>query len=257
MLWNSCPSTTSPTFSFLLTPNCISPLTNSSLRQTGTGTFPHSSPMPHSLRQNPVLLLDEFPCFAFLVLIHSAPPPVLRSAGFHFISHMLSLLDSAAALHITPQHHSILLILSHFSFLIFHWTASSQSLSLLLGDSVFPLYHGLPMLPCTVYKPLSPISCSLASSMQFSLVSSLPRLALKPLLSEAFPQPEQLSQDIVTLHEILPRILYSTQVTIRQKITHSHSLHVEDYLKDTLNMEPTGDYFQDTPSIDIRLATRP
>ena len=36
---------------------------------------------------------------------------------------------------------------------------------------------------------------------------------------------------------------------IWQEITHSHSLHIKDYLKDTLDTDPTRDYFLDTPSI--------
>ena len=58
VLWNLCPYTTYPTFSSLPTPNCIFPSTNSSLHWTGTRTFPHSSPMPCSLRQNPIPFLD-------------------------------------------------------------------------------------------------------------------------------------------------------------------------------------------------------
>ena len=125
MLWNSWPCTKSSIFSSLLTTTCISPSTNSSPPQTDTGTFPHSSPTPHFLRQNSVLFLDVLLCFTYLTSIHFTPPPVLQSASFHFTSCMLSSLDFAAALHITLQHCSTLLISSHFSFLISHWTALS------------------------------------------------------------------------------------------------------------------------------------
>ena len=60
---------------------------------------PHSSPMPHSLRRNSVLFIDASSCLTSFVLIHFALPPVLRSAGLCFISHMHSSLVSAAALH--------------------------------------------------------------------------------------------------------------------------------------------------------------
>ena len=51
---------------------------------------------------------------------------------------------------------------------------------------------------------------------------------------------------------------YSLDVNYtQQEITHSHSLQVEDYLNDTLDMSLTGDYFLDTPGINVRLATRP
>ena len=51
---------------------------------------------------------------------------------------------------------------------------------------------------------------------------------------------------------------YSFSVNyIQQEITHSHSLHIEDYLKDTLNTDLTGDYFLDTPRIWQQLVTRP
>ena len=36
---------------------------------------------------------------------------------------------------------------------------------------------------------------------------------------------------------------------IQQEITQGHSLHIEDYLTDTLNTDLTGDYFLDTPGI--------
>ena len=106
VLQNSCLYMTSPTFSFPPTPIHISPSTNSSNPQTGIGTFPPSSRTPRSLRRNSVLSLDELPCFTSFILIHFAPPPILWSTDFHFISCMLSSLDSAAALHFALQCHS-------------------------------------------------------------------------------------------------------------------------------------------------------
>ena len=132
---------TFPTFSFLPTLTCISPSTNSSPLQTGTGTFPHSSPMPYSLRQNSIPFLDTLLCFTFLILIHLTPPPVLRSTGFHFTSCMFSFLVSTAA----PQHRLFIpfplspISLTHIGQPISLVTISS------LGDSIFPILHG----PCT------------------------------------------------------------------------------------------------------------
>ena len=77
MLWNLCPYTISPTFSFPLTHSCISLSINSSPLWTSTRTFPHSSQMPCSLKQNSVPFLDAFLCFTFFVLICFTPPLVL------------------------------------------------------------------------------------------------------------------------------------------------------------------------------------
>ena len=61
------------------------------------------------------------------------------------------------------------------------WTANSPWSLSLSQVTRFPLFYMVHALPCIVYKSLSPVSSSSASSMQFSLVSSLPRLALRSL----------------------------------------------------------------------------
>ena len=111
------------------------------------------------------------------------PPSVDQTNGFHFVpflSHMLYPLDSAAA---AQLHHSTVLmfcyhLISLSQFLI------GQLLTLvtifLLGDSVCPYITWSVHCPYIVYKPLSPVSCFLASSMQFSLVSSFQGLPWDP-----------------------------------------------------------------------------
>ena len=189
VLRNSLASMISPTFSSLPTLSHISPSTNSSLCRTATRTFPNSSPMPRSLRWNSVPIIDVLLYFTFFVSdpSHSSTGPSVR--WFPFLSRMLSTLDSAAVPHLlrstgTPFR-------SPFAYLSYgHWSIPSHTISpfpFSLLSSRFFLVHACL---CTVYKPLSPVSCPLASSTQFSLVSSLPRFALRPLSSEAFPQPE-------------------------------------------------------------------
>ena len=99
VLQNSSVSTISPTFSSPPTFSHISPLTNSSLHQTDTRTFPHSSPMPCSLRWNSVPIIDVLPCFTFLVSdpFHSSTSPSVHWPPF--LSHIFSSLDSTAAPH--------------------------------------------------------------------------------------------------------------------------------------------------------------
>ena len=100
MLRNSCPYTIYPTFSSPPTDHLTSPSTNSSLPRTGIKIHLHSSPAPHSPRRNPVPTLDVSSCFTILVLIRSALPPVLRSAGLHLVPHMFSFpFESAAVPH--------------------------------------------------------------------------------------------------------------------------------------------------------------
>ena len=99
VLRNSCPYTIYPTFSFPPTEHPISPSTISSLHWTDTKICPRSLPTLRSSKRNPVPTIDASSCFTFLVLICSALPPALRSAGLHFTSRMLSSLVSAAAPH--------------------------------------------------------------------------------------------------------------------------------------------------------------
>ena len=110
LLQNSSTSAIFPTFSSLPTLNHISPLTNSSPHWTTTGTFPHLSPMPRSLRWNPVPLIDVLLCFTSLVSELSCPSTGPSVHWFPLLSHMLSSLESAAVpllLHSTgPPFHS-------------------------------------------------------------------------------------------------------------------------------------------------------
>ena len=99
VLWNLCPYTTYPTFFFPPMEDPISPLTNSSPLQTDTRTHPHSSPTPHTSEARSVTIIDMSSCFTLFVLIRSALPPVLRSAGLHLAPRMFSSFDSAAAPH--------------------------------------------------------------------------------------------------------------------------------------------------------------
>ena len=97
MLRNLCPYTTYPTFSFPPTEDPISPSTNSSPHRTDTRTHPLSSPTLRTSETRPIPLIDASSFFTIFVLIRFALPPVLRSAGLHFISRMFSSLVSAAA----------------------------------------------------------------------------------------------------------------------------------------------------------------
>ena len=99
LLRNSCPYTIYPTFSSLPMKDPISPSTNSSPHRTDTRTHPHSSPTPLTSETRSVPILDTSSCFTFPVLIRFTLPPVLWSAGLHFVSRMFSSLDSAAAPH--------------------------------------------------------------------------------------------------------------------------------------------------------------
>ena len=85
VLRNSCPSTTSPTFSSPLTPNHISPSMNSFPHWTDTGTCPHLSPMPHSHKWDSVSYIDMSPYFSSFVLdpFHSSSGLTDRRSLFH------------------------------------------------------------------------------------------------------------------------------------------------------------------------------
>ena len=82
MLQNSCPYTTYPTSSSPPTLNHTSPSMNSLLHQTSTGTFPHSSPTPCSLRWNSIPFLDVSPlfhlsCAKSILLFHQSFGPLV------------------------------------------------------------------------------------------------------------------------------------------------------------------------------------
>ena len=113
----------------------------------------------------------------FSSLIHFALPPVLRSAGLHLVPRMFSSLDSAAVPHSLrstgPRSISPFYII-RFSISFFHWFSDVVAYPEPYLELQFPLRSVL-------YKVARPLICSLASSTQSSLVSSLPRLALRPL----------------------------------------------------------------------------
>ena len=113
MLRNSCPYTIYPTFSSLQIERPTSLSKSSSHRRTDIKTRPHSSLTPRSPRRNPVPILVTPSCFTFFILIHSALPLVLRSAGLHLVPRMFSSLDSAAAPHSLCSTSSLF----HFPFL--------------------------------------------------------------------------------------------------------------------------------------------
>ena len=170
----SCPYTIYPTFSSLPTDHRSSPSTISSLLRTDIGIYPHTIP---SRKRDPNPVIDASSCFTISVLIRFALPPVLRPAGLHFISRMFSSLDSAAAPHPLRStgfpfrfpflHRTILSSCSH-------WFSEVVAYPEPYLELRFPLRSVL-------YKATRPLVCSLASSTQFSLVSSLPRLALRPI----------------------------------------------------------------------------
>ena len=154
----------------------ISPLTNSSLHRTDILTHPHSSPTAHTSEARPVPIIDASSCFTLFILIRFALPPVLRSAGLHFISRMLSSLDSTAAphsLHSTGPWSVSPFYIVQFSISFSHWFSEVVAYPEPYLELRFSLRSVL-------YKVTRPLVCSLASSTQFSLVSSLPRFALRP-----------------------------------------------------------------------------
>ena len=182
LLRNSCLYTTSPTFSFPPTERPISPSMNSLLHRTNTKICPHSLPIPHSSERNPVPILDVSPYLTFLILIRFALPPVLRSAGLYFSSSYVFLFRFCSSSTFDMQHRPSApfpLSTSYDSFF---------PLSYWFSDVVaYPepyLELRLPPRP-VLYKVTRPLVCSLASSTQFSLVSSLPRFALRTTVSKS------------------------------------------------------------------------
>ena len=212
MLWNSYLYAISPTFPSLPTLTHISPSMNSSPLQTSTGTFPHLPPTPHSLRWNSISFLDVSSLFHLSCLDPSCSStgPLVCWFPFHILYAFLFRICSGS--HLLRSIGSLFFFPFCLSPLVSLDSHSPQLLSL-SWVTLFFLFYMVCALPLYSihYKPLSPVSCFSASSMQSSLVSSLSRFTLRPLSSEAFPQLEQLSQDIATLHEILPRILYLMQ----------------------------------------------
>ena len=150
---------------------------NSLPLQTGTKTFPHSSQKPHSLRQNSIPFLDASSLFHLfhLDLFHSSTGPLVHWSPFLILYAFHFSFRSCSTF--AMQHWlSILLLLSssyHFSFPLSHWLSNVEA----YPESYLELRFSLRSV---LYKVSQPLSCSLASSMQFSLVSSLPRFALRP-----------------------------------------------------------------------------
>ena len=143
LLRNSSNSMISPTFSSLPTPSHISPLTNSSLHWTNTGTFPDSSPMPCSLRWNPVPIIDVLLCFTLLVLDLSRSSTGPLVCWFPFLSCMFSSLDSTAAPHSLHSTGSSFRFSFRLSLLQLLVDTLSYDFSLSLYDILFPFLLGL------------------------------------------------------------------------------------------------------------------
>ena len=164
MLRNSCPSTISPTFSFPPTLSHISLLKSSLPPLTDIRTYPHSSPTPCSLRWNSIPLTI---CLLVSPLCFRSPagPSVCRSP---FLSRMFSSLDSTAAPHLlcsTSSRPNSLLSIIPLSISLSHWLSDVEAYPESYLELRFPLHSVL-------YKVTRPLICSLASSTQFSLVSS-------------------------------------------------------------------------------------
>ena len=112
----------------------------------------------------------------FSSLIRFALPPVLRPAGLHLVPRMFSpfvpqLFRIRCA---APVFRSVsLFYIVRFSVPFSHWFSEVVAYPEPYLELRFPLRSVL-------YKVSRPLVCSLASSTQSSLVSSLPRFALRP-----------------------------------------------------------------------------
>ena len=180
MLRNSYPCSTSHTLSFLLTTHRTSPSTSSSPLRTYLGTNPHSSPTPRSLRWNSIPFLDTSSHFTLFVLIRFTLPPDLRPAGLHFISRMLSFFSFHSCYAASVLRSISPFYIIQFSHLLSHWF----SVVVAYPEPYLELCFSLRSV---LYKVTRPLVCSLASSTQSSLVSSLPRFALRPLSQRSLP----------------------------------------------------------------------
>ena len=141
-----------PIFSSPLMIHHTSPSKTSSLLLTGSSTFFLLFQTPHFLRWNTDL--STLPCFTSFILIHSTPPLVLQSAGFHLLSHMLFTLDSTTTAQL------------HYSTILTFWYCSTLFLPILIGQPIFLVTISLiewlvfhyftwsMCCPCIVYKPL-------------------------------------------------------------------------------------------------------
>ena len=117
LLQNSCPYTTYPTFSSLLTTHHIFPSMNSSPPRTNCRTNPHSSPTPHSLRWNPIPFLDASSAFHFSRHnpFRSSTSPSVHWSPFH-ISYAFLFGSAASALHSVSPFYIV-----RFSISFSHW----------------------------------------------------------------------------------------------------------------------------------------
>ena len=87
LLRTSCPCMISPTFSFPPTPNLTYPSMISSPHRTDTGTYPHSSQTPRSLRRNSIPFLDassmfHLSCFRSVLLLFRLFGPQISISRF-------------------------------------------------------------------------------------------------------------------------------------------------------------------------------
>ena len=200
--------------------------------------------MPCSLKRNPFPFLEVFSTFHLFRLdpFRSSYGPLVHRSPFH-ISYVFPFNNpqplrnryTAPALHPVSPFYIV-----RFSISFSHWFSVVVAYPEPYIELRFPLRSVL-------YKVTQPLNCSLASSTQSSLVSSLPRFALRSSLIEAFPHPEQLSWDVVTLHEILPRIHQSTRTLSGRRL-----------LKDTPCVSKiTGPTLSTRTRLEITLKTLP
>ena len=151
-----------------------SPLTNSSPHRTDTRTHPRSSLMPRSSETRSVPIIDASSCFTF-----SRLDPLRSSFGPQVsISHLVCFpLWSPQLFRIryaAPALRSISpFYIVRFSISFSHWFSDVAAYPEPYLELRFSLRSVL-------YKVTQPLICSLASSTQSSLVSSLPRFALRP-----------------------------------------------------------------------------
>ena len=179
MLWNSYPSTISPTFSYPPMMHHTSPSANSSPHWTDFRTFPHSSPIPLSLKTEHRSTLRCVFLFHLSRLdpFRSSIGPSARWSPFH-ISYAFPLWNP-------PLLHSRCAALAFHSISPFSIVRSSHlyshwfSIMVAYPEPYLDLWFFLRSVLCKVTRPLV---CSLASSTQSSLVSSLPRFALRPTI---------------------------------------------------------------------------
>ena len=154
----------------------ISPLTNSSPHRTDTRIHPHSFPMPHTSETRPAPINRYVFLFHFLVIdpFRSSSGPSACGSPFDISYAFLFSLCSCSA--VATQHRP------PFRFPFLHRTIL-HLFSYRFSDVVAypePYLELQFPLRSVLYKVTRPLVCSLASSTQSSLVSSLPRFALRP-----------------------------------------------------------------------------